>query len=287
MTSNHNGPEQYASHAVDPGLVDQGLAQVVYQDDRYELRVRDVVRLLRDAGMQLYVVGGAPRDWLCGRAARDIDISLDRPVEEAHRVLREAFPDIDPVPLRFERFGMLRWGNVTGSELDLNILRSPKDIQGDSMWNTTFVARQDLREDALTRDFSVNAFYYPCPGEPAVLDPLGCGLDDVHGRVLRVITHRRVLDTSARMTFRITQFLCRGYVATPGVLEHLEHHADRDVQMMGARSTSWLQAHLGDAPGLLDEFRRRIYASVRQDESHRILDAAFASAAMARETAPS
>ena len=252
------------------------LEQVIYRDEKYSVRIRDVVELLQRGGMRVYVVGGACRDWMTGAPVKDVDLSLDRPVEEAHQLLRRAFTDIDPLLVRFERFGMLRWGDAASGGVDLNILRSRHDIQNDDMWTTTFVARDDLREDALTRDFSMNAFYYPCHEEGRLLDPLDCGLEDLHGRVLRLITHPRVLDTSYRTTFRIIQFLCRGYTPAPNIHEHLEHYADHDIQGMGERLLNWIPNHLGGSPELVREFRRRLYPHARQEASRKVLDTVFA-----------
>lgn len=268
--------EPFSSHPLDEAPVRASLEQVVYQDARYTLRLRDVVARLQEKGLRAWVVGGACRDWLMGAAVKDVDLSVDRPVEEAHAVLRAAYPDIDPVLRYSERFGTLRWGDARSGGVDLNILRSSHDIQNDDMWTTRFVARDDLLEDALTRDFSVNAFYYPCDGEGRLLDPLGCGLDDVRGRVLRLVTHPRVLETSFRTTFRILQFLCRGYVPAPNIHEHLERYADHDIQGMGDRLLNWIPNHLGSTPELMGEFATRLRACAREEASRRVLDGVFA-----------
>jgi poly(A) polymerase len=268
----------HPSHPIDPAIVDASLAQIIYRDARYTVRICDVVARLADAGFRVYVVGGACRDWLAGARTKDIDLALDRPVEQAHEVLRRAFPPIDPVLRRFERFGMLRWGDPASGGVDLNILRSHHDIQHDDMWTTSFVARQDLHEDALTRDFSINAFYYPCHGHGVLLDPLGLGLADLRQRILRLVAHRRILDTSYSTTCRILQFLGRGYTPAPNVIEHLERHADRDVQRMGEQGLLWwILGHLAGAPReQLEQFKHRLCGGVRQDASRALLDRVFA-----------
>lgn len=250
------------------------LEQPVYRDDRHDVRVRDVIGLFQGAGMRVFIVGGAPRDWLSDRSSNDIDLCMDRPIKEAQVLLRDAYAGIDTVRMCNSRFGTFRWGDADSGGVDINILRSWKDIQNDDMWSTTFTARSDLIEDALMRDFSVNAFYYDCR-EESLMDPLGCGLADLHAKKLRLITHRRVLDTSFRTTFRILQFLCRGYSATANVLEHLEHYADRDIQGMGARIHRWIPNHLGAESGCLETFRHLIYSHARQPASIATLDSFF------------
>ncbi|HET9619778.1 MAG TPA: hypothetical protein VFP84_00330, partial [Kofleriaceae bacterium] len=217
--------------AVDPARVEAALAQPIYADDRRAIRVCDVIDHLHAAGIRAYVIGGAPRDWLAGLPGKDVDLSIDAPVEAAHGVLRAAYPDIDPVRGHFERFGTLRWGSAALGGLDLNILRSWRDIQNDDMWTTTFVARTDLLDDIATRDFSINVFVYDCR-DRVVLDPLGGGLADLEARALRLVTHPRVLETSYRTAFRICQFLARGFTATPSVTDHLARYADHDIQGM-------------------------------------------------------
>jgi hypothetical protein len=268
--------EDYPSHPIDLAIVDASLAQIIYRDAEHTVRIRDVVALLQDAGFRVYVVGGACRDWLAGARTKDIDLSLDRPVEQAHEVLRRAFPRIDPVLRRFERFGMLRWGDAASGGVDLNILRSCHDIQNDDMWTTSFVARQDLHADALTRDFSINAFYYPCHGHGQLLDPLDLGLADLRQRILRLVAHRRILDTSYSTTCRIIQFLCRGYTPAPNVLEHLERHADRDIQGMGQGLLWWILGHLAEVPHeQIEQFEQRLHGCVSQDGSRTLLDRVF------------
>ncbi|MCY1014850.1 CCA tRNA nucleotidyltransferase [Pyxidicoccus sp. MSG2] len=268
--ASHAGPP---SHPVDAGLVGASLAQVAYQDAGHLIRVRDVIDVLVGAGMQVYVVGGAPRDWLQGEVARDVDIAVDRSMDEVHQHLRRAFPAIDPVLSRFDRFGMMCWGAADTGGVDLSFLRAPGDIQNDDMRTTTFVPRADVREDALMRDFSVNAFYYACHEGGVLLDPLGCGLEDVSGRVLRLVTHPRVLETSYRITFRILQFLGRGYTPAPNVLAHLERYADHDIQGMGQRLAGWMASHFETGSEARAVFARRLVACAREEASRRVLEA--------------
>jgi hypothetical protein len=278
MTMHEQGTDTRDMKTIEPppdrACVDAALEQPIVRDGRREVRVRNLTDLFLDAGMRVLIVGGAPRDWLTGAPGRDIDVYLDRPLEQAMSLLRAACGDIGSTLMHNERYGTLRWGDAGTGWVDINILRSWKDIRNDDMWTTTFVPRTDLVEDALMRDFSINAFYYDLR-EGTLLDPLECGLDDLRARRLRLITHRRVLDTSHRTTFRIAQFLCRGYAPTAGVLEHLERYADRDIQGMGARLQRWIPNHFGADSAGLPAFRRLLYAHARQPASLDVLDTHF------------
>jgi hypothetical protein len=260
-----------------PERVEAALEQQVYRDDRCDVRVRDLIEVFRRAGKRVFIIGGTPRDWLAGRPAKDIDLALDCGLDETHRLLCDAYPGTDAAALRMrnDRFGVLRWGDAASGAMDINILRSWKDIQNGDMWNTRFVARADLTEDALMRDFSVNAFYYDC-AERVLLDPLGCGVGDLHEKSLRLIAHPRVLEASYRMTFRIAQFLSRGYSATSNVLAYLDSHADRDIQGMGTRIRRWTPEHLRVESDQQEAFKRALYAHARQPASIDTLDSFFA-----------
>jgi poly(A) polymerase len=257
-----------------PDLVDAALDQQIHRDDARKVRVRDLIDLLHAAGMRVYIVGGAPRDWLGGEAGKDIDLCVDRPIEQVYALLSEAFSGLDNLRIWNERYGILRCGDSQAGGLDINMLRSWKDIQNDDMWTTRFVARSDLVEDAQMRDFSINVFYYDCR-QRSLIDPLGCGVDDLEAKTLRLVTHRRVLDTSFRTTFRIAQFLVRGYSATANVLEHLERYADHDIQGMGSRIRRWIPNHFGAETASLPAFKHLLYAHARQPASIDTLDSFF------------
>ena len=57
-----------AEHGIDPALVDE--------------RASGVVKTLKDAGYQAYVVGGAVRDLLLGHRPKDFDVATDATPEQ-------------------------------------------------------------------------------------------------------------------------------------------------------------------------------------------------------------
>lgn len=262
----------FPTHGFDPRLVEASLAVLLVGREGEEVRGRDLIAVLQRAGLRVFIVGGALRDWLSGQPSDDIDLAIDQELAMAHGALRAAFPSIDPVLLHLERFGMLRWGEESLSHVDINILRSYRDIENADMWRTTFPSRTDLVEDAATRDFSINAFYYDCrSGE--VLDPLSCGLDDLRQRRLRLIAHPSVLESSFRMSLRIVQFLGRGYEPTIETVDYLRRKADRDVQGMGlARLRSWLTTRAAEGKIVVEDFCPRLLAWARSSESRRLIE---------------
>jgi poly(A) polymerase len=266
----------WLTHPVDRGVVDATLERPVLHGPVGEIRVRDVIECLQAAGIRTWVAGGTPRDWLSGQVSKDIDLYMDHDPDSAHALLREAFPGVDPVVLEMKDFGMLRWGDPDLCELDLNILRSYEDIGTVDMWSTRFVPRSDLEADCRTRDFSVNAFYYDCQsGE--LFDPLGCGLEDLRTRTLRLITHPKVLAVHPRTSYRIIQFLTRGYQPAPETLEYLDRRLDRDVQDLGADSLfTWISLYVIAKGDDFAAFRALFERMVREPASREILGRVFA-----------
>jgi tRNA nucleotidyltransferase/poly(A) polymerase len=256
-------------HPVDRGLVEATLERPVVE----QIRVRDVIGALLGAGIRVCAAGGTPRDWLLGKVPGDVDLSLDRGLASVQDLLRDTF-HMEPVSFHLERFGMLRWGDPGLGELDLNILRSPEDIQNGDMFTTAFVPRADLAADARMRDFSINVFYYDF-GSGELLDPLGCGLDDLRTRTLRLIADPAVLAGSYRMSFRILQFMARGYEPSPETLEYLDNRLDRDVQGMGIRLIHWITIHVIDRGGDLAQLRSSLESRVREPASRELIGRVF------------
>jgi tRNA nucleotidyltransferase/poly(A) polymerase len=134
-------------------------------------RARDAIARLAAAGIRAYVVGGAVRDALVGRAVRDFDLLVESALEDAARALPEAI-EIDAQAARVlllpER----------GDEPRVEIAR-PRG------------AATNLAEDLALRDFSVNAIAWD-PSAQAFVDPLG-GRADLRAKALRAPDPGRAL----------------------------------------------------------------------------------------------
>jgi poly(A) polymerase len=221
---------------VDPGIVEEALARRLSRDEDGGIRVRDVIDRLLEAGVGVYAVGGAPRDWLAGVPCDDVDLAVDRDIPSVLQILRAAFPGFDPPIVGIKGFGLIRWGDPEVEQVDVNILRSWRAAVGsDEFMASPFAVGQDLAEDALTRDFSFNALYYDFRAG-RIVDPLGVGRGDLDGRILRLVAHPEVLRCNSQLSIRVLIFLWRGYTPTPEVLAFLDERADRDIQKLTQRA---------------------------------------------------
>src|SRR5438309_7750879 len=139
-----------------------------------------VCTVLREAGFQAYVVGGAVRDLLLGIVPKDFDIATDARPEQVKPLFRRAII----IGRRFRLVHVMMGADTVevstfrGADPDT----AQKDEHGRVLRDNVFGTQA---EDARRRDFTVNALYFD-PATEEVVDFHG-GLADLKKRVLRVI----------------------------------------------------------------------------------------------------
>lgn len=136
-----------------------------------------VFALLEQGGFAVYGVGGCVRDALLGRVVSDIDLSTSaRPETVADLAEKAGF--------RFIPTG-IDHGTVTvlADDTPYEITTFRRDVETDG--RRAVVAFSDgIEDDALRRDFTMNALYCDARGE--IHDPLG-GLPDLRAGRVRFI----------------------------------------------------------------------------------------------------
>lgn len=172
--------------------------------------VADLLRALRSAGFGAYVVGGAVRDVIAGRAPADWDLATEATPDQ----LRALFPNAT-----YEnRFGTV--GVPTGD----SVVREITTFRADSGSSdarrpdeVTFLPR--INGDLARRDFTINAIAYGLAPEAsrradpvadgAIVDPHG-GIDDLAHNVLRAVGDpgERFREDALRM-LRAIRFVAR------------------------------------------------------------------------------
>lgn len=157
------GPQQ---HGIDPQLVSSNAVRVT--------------QTLQEAGFKAFLVGGAVRDLLLGIKPKDFDIATDATPEQVKRLFRRAFIIGKRFQIVHVMFGqdLLEVTTFRGASSD----GSPKDEHGRVLRDNTF---GEQHEDAVRRDFTINAMYYD-PATQTVLDYHG-GIADIRSKTLRVI----------------------------------------------------------------------------------------------------
>ncbi|HET6719175.1 MAG TPA: polynucleotide adenylyltransferase PcnB [Rhodocyclaceae bacterium] len=139
---------------------------------------RRTVEGLQQAGFEAYIVGGAVRDMLLGRAPKDFDVATNATPEQVRATFRRS----RIIGRRFQIVHVM----MGGETIEVTTFRGSADqetdahgrILRDNVWGT-------MEEDALRRDFTVNALYYD-PKKDRIVD-YHHGVADLEQKTLRVI----------------------------------------------------------------------------------------------------
>ncbi|WP_431097686.1 polynucleotide adenylyltransferase PcnB [Polaromonas aquatica] len=180
----------FKEHGIDVNLVDD--------------RAMDVVRTLKDAGYEAYIVGGAVRDLLVGLRPKDFDVATDATPEQVKSLFRRAFiigrrfrivhviygrgrehEVIEVSTFRAHLDSSLAeqvGGNERTSKSELAGMKHAVDASGrvlrDNVWGP-------IEQDAARRDFTINAMYYD-PETQVVVDYHN-GIKDAKKKIIRMI----------------------------------------------------------------------------------------------------
>ena len=203
-----------------------------------------VVRDLRDAGYEAYLVGGCVRDLLLGHEPKDFDVSTNALPAQVHALFRRS--------------------RIVGRRFQIVHVRSGRDVievstfrghhspdfdedgedertdAGSAVRAESGMLLRDnvfgtVEEDALRRDFSVNGLYYD-PDNHGVLD-FCTGVEDLQARVLRVIGDpvQRYQEDPVRM-LRAVRFAAKlGFAIEKTALEAILKCRNLLVQIPAAR----------------------------------------------------
>ncbi|MBL8334372.1 MAG: polynucleotide adenylyltransferase PcnB [Rubrivivax sp.] len=215
-----------ADHGIDPKLLDDNAVRVV--------------RTLKDAGHEAYIVGGAVRDLLVGLRPKDFDVATDATPEQVKSLFRRAFIIGRRFRLVHVVFGRGREhevievstfrayldasaaeqvsGNEKTSKQQISdkahVVGADGRVLRDNVWGPQI-------EDAARRDFTVNAMYYD-PITQVVVDYHG-GLADARARTLRMIGDpvTRYREDPVRIV-RVVRFAAKlGFTVEPATLAPL------------------------------------------------------------------
>lgn len=157
-----------SGHSISRKSISNGALRVLYR--------------LHEAGFRACLVGGAVRDLLLGARPKDFDVSTDATPEQVRTLFRNC-------RLIGRRFRLAHV--VFGREIvEVATFRGNcDDGSGDRHLVDGRLVRDNvygsIEEDAVRRDFTINALYYDI-ADFSVLDAVG-GMDDLRQRQLRLI----------------------------------------------------------------------------------------------------
>jgi poly(A) polymerase len=139
-----------------------------------------VTQTLQEAGFKASIVGGAVRDLLLGVKPKDFDVATNATPEQVKRLFRRAFIIGRRFQIVHVMFGqeIIEVTTFRGASPDA----APKDEHGRVLRDNTF---GEQHEDAVRRDFTINAMYYD-PATQTVFD-YHQGIQDIRSKTLRMI----------------------------------------------------------------------------------------------------
>ena len=211
-----------------------------------------IIRTLRDAGHQAYLVGGCVRDLLLEREPADYDVATDATPDEVMRIFPETYAvgaqfGVVLVPVR----------DAVGNVVEVATFRS--DIgYSDGRHPDQVRFSKSAQEDVERRDFTINGLLLD-PIEDKVLDFVG-GRKDLEAGIIRTIgpPERRFVEDKLRM-LRAVRFAARfGYTIEPETFAAIQKLAAGITQVSRERVRDELtkmltEGHARQAFLLLDE----------------------------------
>lgn len=148
---------------------------------------KKVLSRLNNAGYEAYLVGGGVRDILLGSQPKDFDIATSATPEQVHELFRNS----RLIGRRF-RIVHILFGRevIEATTFRGNAADTDDDDDDDRRTSEHGLLLRDnvygsMEEDALRRDFTVNALYY-CIRDFTVVD-FANGMDDLKKRQMRLI----------------------------------------------------------------------------------------------------
>jgi poly(A) polymerase len=144
-----------------------------------------VLYRLKDSGYQAHLVGGGVRDLLLGREPKDFDIATDATPEDVRRLFRNCRLIGRRFRLAHVMFGREIIEVATFRALQTNTEGSDArhiDDEGRIVRDNVY---GNIEEDALRRDFTVNALYYNI-ADFSIID-YASGIQDINAGLLRLL----------------------------------------------------------------------------------------------------
>ncbi len=149
----------------------------------------------------LYVVGGAVRDYLLGYKLSDYDLASSLTCEEVMGLLKDTKYKATPHSLKLGTLGV----KVDGLTVEYTAFRKDSySLKGNHLPERVEF-NCDIKEDALRRDFTVNALYYDIKNDE-IVDLVG-GVEDVKNGVIRAVREpKEVIKEDALRILRMVRF---------------------------------------------------------------------------------
>lgn len=233
----------------------------------------------REAGHELYLVGGPVRDLALRRThAEDLDFATDALPEETLAIVK---PVADRVWLQGLEFGTVG-ALISGIPMEITTLRTERYEPGSRHPDVSF--KRDIDTDLSRRDFTINAMAIRLP-ERVPIDPFN-GLDDLKARVIKTpvgpegsfaddpLRMLRAFRFAAQLDFRVDDSVLEAIVGLRETLATVSVERIRDeLSKLVCGKAPARSLDLADQTGLTELFLPELPAlKLEQDPVHRHKD---------------
>lgn len=184
---------------------------------------KNLIILAKSLSKPLYAVGGVVRNYLIdGSIATDVDLAGAITASEFVSALESCGY---AVLAEYKRTGTVMFGG-DGHKYEFTSFRREKYAKGGAHTPVSTEFTEDIREDALRRDFKCNAVYYDIAGDKLV-DVLG-GCKDIQEKVLDTVTDpEKVFSSDGLRLMRLARFAGElNFRPTDAVIESAKAYSD-------------------------------------------------------------
>lgn len=187
-------------------------------------------------GFTAYLVGGGVRDLILGRKPKDFDVSTSATPNQIKKLFRNCFL----IGRRF-RLAHIRFGDQIIETSTFRRCPEPDDNDTGELYVFRDNCYGSPEEDALRRDFTINALFYEIE-RFSIIDHVG-GLSDIRNRLVRSIgdPNIRFREDPVRM-IRAVRFASRlGFRIEPATFNAVLRHHQEILKASPARVFEELQ----------------------------------------------
>jgi len=149
----------------------------------------EIYERFKKYGKELYVVGGAPRDYLQGKKPKDFDLVTDAMPDESKEILEDWNGGYVSEEEQGQNFGVLRiYTDLEPLGHELATYRKDiakgRDVKGDDQ-KVEIGSNVTIQDDVLRRDLTINAMFYDL-GSKKIIDYVG-GIEDLKKGLIKTV----------------------------------------------------------------------------------------------------
>lgn len=185
----------------------------------------EILKILRRAGFTAYWAGGCVRDMLLGIRPKDFDIATSARPDDLKKLLEK----IHPIG---EKYGVVI-AEQAGHHFEIATFRSDSGYSDGRRPDAVLFTNAE--QDALRRDFTINALFYD-PIEDKIYDFVG-GQEDLKNKLVRFIgdPHARIKEDHLRIIRAIRFKNTFGFQYHPETFNALKAHSKLSAKVSNER----------------------------------------------------